>query len=186
MQWTWVWVSSGSWWWTGRPVVLQSKASQELDTTVWLNWVELWVATEVVFWRQNCDVYNGTSRNMPAVYLHESCGYKRGWPVQVDQGYIVNYNLWVCLLSSFSRVWLLAAMWIIALSDSSAHEILQARILEWVAMLFSGDLPDPVIEPMSLTSPPLAGRFFTTSATWEDSSKYMLLLLQSRTNNYFK
>ena len=134
MQWTWVWVSSGSWWWTGRPVVLQSKASQELDTTVWLNWVELWVATEVVFWRQNCDVYNGTRRNMPAVYLHESCGYKRGWPVQVDQGYIVNYNLWVCLLSSFSRVWLFAAMWIIALSDSSAHEILQARILEWVAM----------------------------------------------------
>ena len=23
-QWTWVWVSSGSWWWTGKPGVLQS------------------------------------------------------------------------------------------------------------------------------------------------------------------
>ena len=23
-QWTWVWVSTGSWWWTGRPGVLQS------------------------------------------------------------------------------------------------------------------------------------------------------------------
>ena len=30
-----------------------------------------------------------------------------------------------------------------------------------------GDLPDPGIEPMSLKSPALAGRFFTTSATWE-------------------
>ena len=30
-----------------------------------------------------------------------------------------------------------------------------------------GDLPDPGIEPVSLTSPALAGRFFTTSATWE-------------------
>ena len=30
-----------------------------------------------------------------------------------------------------------------------------------------GDLPDPGIEPASLTSPALAGRFFTTSATWE-------------------
>ena len=30
-----------------------------------------------------------------------------------------------------------------------------------------GDLPDPGIEPTSLTSPPLAGRFFTTSTTWE-------------------
>ena len=30
-----------------------------------------------------------------------------------------------------------------------------------------GDLPDPRTEPGSLTSPALAGRFFTTSATWE-------------------
>ena len=30
-----------------------------------------------------------------------------------------------------------------------------------------GDLPDPGIEPMSLMSPALAGRFFTTSTTWE-------------------
>ena len=27
-QWTWVWVNSGSWWWTGRPGVLQSTGSQ--------------------------------------------------------------------------------------------------------------------------------------------------------------
>ena len=27
-QWTWVWVASGSWWWTGRPGVLQSMGSQ--------------------------------------------------------------------------------------------------------------------------------------------------------------
>ena len=26
--WTWVWVDSGSWWWTGRPVVLQSMGLQ--------------------------------------------------------------------------------------------------------------------------------------------------------------
>ena len=36
-QWTWVWVSSSSWWWTGRPNVLQSMGSQ-LDMTEWLNW----------------------------------------------------------------------------------------------------------------------------------------------------
>ena len=30
-----------------------------------------------------------------------------------------------------------------------------------------GDLLDPGIEPVSLMSPELAGRFFTTSATWE-------------------
>ena len=30
-----------------------------------------------------------------------------------------------------------------------------------------GDLPNPRIEPASLISPALAGRFFTTGATWE-------------------
>ena len=52
----------------------------------------------------------------------------------------------------------------------SVHGILQARILEWVAMGSSspGDLPDSGIEPVSITSPALAGKFFTTSATWED------------------
>ena len=43
--------------------------------------------------------------------------------------------------------------------------ILQARILEWVAIPPPGDLPDPGIEPASLRSLALAGRFFTTSTT---------------------
>ena len=29
-QWTWVWVNSRSWWWTGRPGVLQSVGSQRV------------------------------------------------------------------------------------------------------------------------------------------------------------
>ena len=32
-QWTWVWVNSRSWWWTGRPGVLWSMGLQKLDTT---------------------------------------------------------------------------------------------------------------------------------------------------------
>ena len=27
-RWTWVWTGSGSWWWTGKPVMLQSMGSQ--------------------------------------------------------------------------------------------------------------------------------------------------------------
>ena len=33
-QWTWVWVSSGSWWWTEKPGMLQSMVSQ---TRTWLS-----------------------------------------------------------------------------------------------------------------------------------------------------
>ena len=50
---------------------------------------------------------------------------------------------------------------------SSVYGILQANILKWVPFPSPGDLLDPGIEPMSLRSPALAGRFFTTSATWE-------------------
>ena len=38
---------------------------------------------------------------------------------------------------------------------SSVHEILQARILEWVAMPSSKDLSEPGIKPISLTPPAL-------------------------------
>ena len=42
-RWTWVWVNSGSWWWTGRPGVLQSMGSQRVrhDWETELNWTEL-------------------------------------------------------------------------------------------------------------------------------------------------
>ena len=38
--WTWVWVNSGSWWWTGMPGVLQSMGSQRVrhDWATELNW----------------------------------------------------------------------------------------------------------------------------------------------------
>ena len=54
-----------------------------------------------------------------------------------------------------------------SLSGFSVHGILQARILEWVTIPPPGDLPDPGIESMSLTSPASAGRFFATGTTWE-------------------
>ena len=43
------------------------------------------------------------------------------------------------------------------------------RKIYWSGFPFPppGDLPDPGIEPVSLTSPLMAGGFFTTSATWE-------------------
>ena len=45
--------------------------------------------------------------------------------------------------------------------DSSFHGVFQARILEWVAVYCSRDLPDSGIKPLSPASPALAGRFFT-------------------------
>ena len=49
-----------------------------------------------------------------------------------------------------------------SLPGSSVHGILQARILEWAAISFSGDLSEPGFKTVSLTSPALAGGFLTT------------------------
>ena len=41
-RWTWVWVSSGSWWWTRKPGVLQSMGSQRVGHDWVIDWTERW------------------------------------------------------------------------------------------------------------------------------------------------
>ena len=57
------------------------------------------------------------------------------------------------------------------LPGSSVYGILQAKLLEWVAIPSSRGSSDPGIESMSFISPALADRFFTPSATWEAQNK---------------
>ena len=64
-----------------------------------------------------------------------------------------------------SHVWLFATPRTIACQISSVHGIPQARILQWVAISFSRGSSQPrdrTHEHVSLASPALAGRFFTT------------------------
>ena len=72
-----------------------------------------------------------------------------------------------CVLSRFSGVGLFATVWTVAHQTPLSMGF--SRQEHWSGLPFpsSGDLPDPGIEPTSLMSPALAGRFFTTSATWE-------------------
>ena len=48
-RWTWVWVNSGSWWWTGRPGVLRFIGSQRIghDWVTELNWTEAIIPVHV-------------------------------------------------------------------------------------------------------------------------------------------
>ena len=49
-RWTWVWVNSRNWWWTGRPGILQFMGSQIVghNWATELNWIELksWVISK--------------------------------------------------------------------------------------------------------------------------------------------
>ena len=69
-------------------------------------------------------------------------------------------QLCACMLSHFSYVWLFVTLWTVAHQGFSRQEY-------WSGLPCPppGDLPDPGIEPPSLMSPTLVGRFFTTSVT---------------------
>ena len=54
-------------------------------------------------------------------------------------------------------------------AGSSVRGILQARILEWVATSFSGDLPATGIE---LATPASAGGFYPTEPPWKTHSLF--------------
>ena len=79
-----------------------------------------------------------------------------------------SFNIYMCaVLSHVSRVQLFVTPRTIVCQAPLSMGILQARILEWLPSPLPGDVPDPEIKPSFLLSPALAGRFFTTSATWE-------------------
>ena len=75
--------------------------------------------------------------------------------------------LLLLLLSHFSHVQLFVTLWTTA--PQAPLSIGFFRQEYWSGLLFPtpGDLPNPGMELASLTSPALAGEFFTTSATWE-------------------
>ena len=59
-RWTWVWVNSGSWWWTGRPGVLRFMGSQRVghDWATELNWTEAYCANHFTMYvRQTMMLY---------------------------------------------------------------------------------------------------------------------------------
>ena len=67
----------------------------------------------------------------------------------------------------FSRVQLFATPWAIAHQAPVSLGFSRQEYWSGLPLPSPGDIPNPGIKPASLMSPALAGRFFTTSATWE-------------------
>ena len=121
--------------------------------------------------------FGGQSNELIVVNIYTSCfKIQMFLPLRV---LCVISALWVCAQAKLFQLCLtLCNSLDCSPPGSSAHGILQARILEWVPCPPPGDLPNPGIEPISLTSPALAGGFFTTNATWEALCiMYLLSLL---------
>ena len=101
--------------------------------------------------------------------------------------------LHACVLSRFSHAQLCAVLWTAACHTPLSKEF--SRKEYWSGLPWSppGDLPDPGIEPASLTSPALAVQLFTTSTTWEAllndlpnssflATQYILKILTCKSN----
>ena len=77
------------------------------------------------------------------------------------------WGLWVlCALFMLSHVQLFVTPWTIAHQAPLSMGFSGQEHWSGLPYSPSGDLPDPWTEPASLMSPALAGRFFTTSATY--------------------
>ena len=72
-RWTWVWVNSGSWWWTGRPGVLQFMGPQRVghDWATELDWTE---PLRVVLLE-----YQNVAWNMPGLRYHSVIRVSGDW-----------------------------------------------------------------------------------------------------------
>ena len=75
------------------------------------------------------------------------------------------------MLSHFSHVQLFVILWTGAYQAPPSMGFSGQEYWSGLPCLPLGDLPNPKIEPMSLMSPTLAGRFFTTSTIWEAQRK---------------
>ena len=89
----------------------------------------------------------------------------------------------MCMLSHFSHVLLFVTLWTVA--HQAPLSMGSSRQEYWSGLPCPppGDIPNLGIEPMSLMSPALAGRFFTTSATWEAQNRRVPYSPSQRNSN---
>ena len=87
-----------------------------------------------------------------------------------NQKFVIT-TLQACMLRCFSCVLLFVALWTVARQAPLSLGFSRQEYWSRQPCPPPGDLPDSGIKPASLLSPALAGRFFTTSTTWEAPSQ---------------
>jgi len=122
--WTWVWVNSGSWWWTGRPGVLRFMGSQRLrhDWATELNWPD------------------GKRYKSNSTVAFPSPQFEN----QLSQHHLLTIR--VCVLSHFSHVWLFVTPRTVAWHVPLSMGFSRQEYWSGLPCLPPGDLPDPGTE----------------------------------------
>ena len=85
--------------------------------------------------------------------------------------------VYVCMyvLSGFSHVRLFVTLWTVACQAPLSMGFSRQEYWSGLPCPPPEHLPNPGLEPVSLTSPALVGGFFTTSTIWEAPHLYMVI-----------
>ena len=119
----------------------------------WRSW------SSPVLWRPTTSSRTNTKKGSFLFFLRDTLNNRQVWPWSSKGSSAV--------LSHFCCVWLFVTPWTVACQASLSMEFSTQEYWSWLPFPSPRDLPDPEMEPKSLMSPALAGRFFITSAIWE-------------------
>ena len=121
---------------------------------------------QITFWILNWPCIPGiNSTQIYDLYIHIYvwyCMYLFGWIKDVC---LEGFSGGLCMLSHFSGIWLFVTPWTVARQAPLSIGSSRQGYSNGLPCPSPGDLPNPGIETTSVTSPSLAGEFFTTSAT---------------------
>ena len=125
-------------------------------------------------------VLSDKQRNLLSTSSYVSC-----WKVKPLHCYMILTALQhcACMLSCFSRVQFCVTLWTAACQALQSMGFSRQEYWSGLPRPPPGDLPDPGIEPVSVTSLALADEFFTTSATWEALQHYVVWLFTMPRND---
>ena len=158
-QWTWVWVNSGSWWWTGRPGMLRFMGLRKVrhDWATKLNWTEFRYkeVQGLGSWNQFPKRSNYPKPASPVSLEHEVprsppwAPFRACWYTTAQQHRIQSER--DCRkrqCQSLSLVWLFATPWTVACQAPLSKGFSRQY---WSGLPYSSprDLPNPGIEPRS-------------------------------------
>ena len=143
--------------------------SPRVTSQKWSHFESLVQTTLRVFrWYLHTLYYNsqrpGTQRTVQ-FYISNATLKAYNQLILVQQG--VNNQLLLLLLKHYSHVRLFVTPWTVAHQAPLSMGFSRQGYWSGLPGPPPGDLPDPGTDPGSLMAPTLAGRFSTTSATWE-------------------
>ena len=111
-----------------------------------------------------CNIYF-THSNLYLLTYTPSCLFP--FPHSTGNTYLFSLSVHACVLSCFSCVQLFAALWTAACQAPLSMGVSGQECGSGLPCPPPRELSHPGIKPASPVSPALAGKFFTTSATWE-------------------